>query len=196
MIFALIGILFFLVLLLIAVKFGLSRNKRDQIVEEPPVIHTSGIYSIVRKSPRENIAEVKPSEKKIHQYLKDQNVDMEGNTISDAEKQQLLQSWSQVLERSIKEVEEGDKKGVEFYYYDFSGNDAVCHSFVNKGDYVTRQDIYKHPELIPPFHVGCKCTLLCHLATEKIRDTKQFQMKYLLQKGKVPNLPDWKLILR
>jgi hypothetical protein len=193
MFFALIGILFFLVILLIAIKFGLSKNKVEEIQEDRTIIHTSGIYSIVRKSPREDIAKIKPSEKKINQYLRDQTVNIPDLTITEEQRQKLTRQWNDALEGSLSEIEEGDKTGIEFYYYDFTGKDEICDTFVHKGDYVTRQDIFHHPELIPPFHLGCKCILRCSVTTEN--NVEKYEMKYLLQKGKLPALPEWKLTL-
>lgn len=193
---ALLGILFFIVLILLAVRFGIAKQKLESERESGTVIHTSGIYSVVRKSPRADVDTIKPSEKEIIQYLATQNVDIHGNQLSEIDKQALLSSWKATLESAITAIEEGDKQGLEFYYYDLKEEDTVCEEFLSKGHFITRQDIYKHPELIPPFHLGCRCVLKCHHGTEKLRDTTEFGMRPFLPEGTLPPLPDWKPILK
>ena len=193
---AIIGIVFFLILILIAIRFGIAKQKLESERENQPVIHTSGIYSIVRKSPREDVKTTKPSKEEISQYLTDQNVDIHENNLSESDKDALISSWETALENSIKEIEEGDNKGLEFYFYGFKDNDDVCNKFLAKGSFITRQEIYKHPELIPPFHLGCRCILRCHHGIEKVKDTTAIGMRPFLQDGKVPPLPEWKHILK
>lgn len=193
---AIIGIIFFLVLILIAIRFGISKQKSESERENLPVIHTSGIYSIVRKSPREDVEAVKPAKKEISQYLTDKNVDIHEIKLSDSDKNALISLWNTTLENSINEIEEGDKKGLEFYYYDFKEDDEVCKKFLSKGSFITRQEIYKHPELIPPFHLGCRCILKCHHGIEKLKDTTAIGMRPFLRDGNVLPLPEWKHILK
>lgn len=192
---ALIGILFFLVLVLLAVRFGIVKQRLENERETQAVIHTSGIYSIVRKSPREDLARIKPSEEEINQYLADQNVDIQGNHLTDATKGQLLSEWQKSCERSIVEIENGDANGLEFYYYTFQNDDPACKPFINKGHFITRQELFKHPELIPPFHLGCTCTIKCHHETEVLRDTSEIGLRPFLQDGELPPLPEWKTIV-
>lgn len=196
--FAIIGIIFFLVLILIAIRFGIAKQKPDIESESQSIIHTSGIYSIVRKSPREDIENLKPSEKEISQYLNDQNVDIHENRLDEPDKEALISLWNTSIANSINKIEEGDKKGLEFYYYDFQGNgdDEICEKFLDKGNFITRQDIYNHPKLIPPFHIGCRCIIKCHYGTDDLRETSELGMRPFLHNGKVPSLPDWKLILK
>jgi hypothetical protein len=190
------GIIFFLILVLLIVRFGISKQKPADEIENQTVIHTSGIYSIVRKSPRENITQYKPPDEVIIQYLEDQNVDIHDNELSESDKKALISSWKTCLENSILEVEEGDKKGLEFYYYDFLGEDDVCMESIKKGYYITREDIYAHPKLIPPFHLGCRCVLKRNPGIEDIKDTTKFGMQPFLPDGELPSLPDWKRILK
>ncbi len=193
---ALIGILFFLVLILLAVRFGITKQKLENEQDSEAVIHTSGIYSIVRKSPREQVVKIKPSQKEIGQYLTEQTVDIHENKLTESDKQTLLSSWQTTLENALREIEEGDNKGLEFYYYDIKSDDEICKESLGKGHFITRQDIYKYPELIPPFHLGCGCSLKCHKETENIRDTAEFGMQPFIQNDEVPPLPDWKRILK
>lgn len=193
---ALVGILFFLIFIIVAIRLGIAKQKQEAEQENQTVIHTSGIYSIVRKSPREDIGKIKPSIEEIHQYLTDQNVDIHGKKLGGADKETLINAWKTNLENTLLLIDNGDKKGHEFYYYDFKEEDDVCKN-INKGNFITRQDIFKHPQLIPPFHLGCRCTLKSHQGTDDLRDTTLLGMNpFISENGAIPPLPEWKKILK
>ncbi len=191
------GIIFFLLLILFIIRYGVIKQKPEDELENQSIIHTSGIYSIVRKSPRENIDAIKPTSEEISQYLHDQTVDIENNEVTEQDKRILLSFWHKSLDNAINEIEEGDKRGIEFYYYDFLEEDVVCKKFISKGHYITRENIYAHPELIPPFHLGCKCILKHHEGTEVTPDTAKLGLRPFLQDEELlPALPNWKHILK
>ncbi len=191
----LIGVAFFLVLVLVAAHIGMRVHRPD----EPPIsptIHASGIYSIVRRSPRDTIAEFKPDEDQIRQYLAAKNEDNEGKSLAQADKDALIAHWTETLEQSIREVEAGDHQGVEFYYYDFTGSDSICKGRVDKGHFVTREEIYRFPRTIPPFHIGCRCVLKAHHGSEDLRETTRLGMRPLFRGENPPALPTWGDILK
>ena len=78
---AIIAVTILLIVLLIAVKIGINKSKLT-----PSVLHSSGIYSITRKSPRENIAGFKPTREDILKYFSNKNV----NSINSAMPGNLL----------------------------------------------------------------------------------------------------------
>jgi hypothetical protein len=61
MIYAILGLILLVIFLLIAVRIGVNREKPETSLQNP-VIHKSGIYAIVRRSPREPLASHKPSD--------------------------------------------------------------------------------------------------------------------------------------
>lgn len=191
--YAVAGILFFLALIVLGAYF-IARQKSDT---EPAafdqVIHTSGIYSIVRRSPREDLYRIRPEERDLRQYVREQSVDMNGAQLGDADRRRIIAMWSSSMESNLSVIENGDYKGCEFYYYEFSGADAVCASFIEKGHFITREELFKHPELIPPFHAGCTCSLHSHFGGESPRETTMMGMKPLFREtDTLPSLPDWK----
>jgi len=194
MMIALIGLAILLIFILVAIRVGVNKEREPEKAEQP-VIHHSGIYSIVRKSPRENIAAHKPSIEDLRKYLALQNVDIQGKAISGGEKERLVESWQIDLEKSLTTIEDGDKKGTQFYYYDYAGNDPVCQDSVLKGSFVTREQIFRYPNLIPPFHVGCRCCIRIYQGDENLRDTKVFGFKPLISENELPRLPEWKKTL-
>jgi len=189
------GILFFLILILIAIRF-IGRQRPEEEQKSTPIINTSGIYSIVRKSPRDTIQGYKPSEKELSQYLNTQNVDILKNLLTNSDKNLLVSLWKSNLERSINEIEEGDKKGIEFYYYDFEGVDTVCNKYIKKGNYIQRRDIFSNPQIIPPFHIGCKCILKSHTFSVEPDCNRDSLMNPFICNNKIPALPEWTDILK
>jgi hypothetical protein len=194
-IYILIGIAFFLIFVLIAVRIGIKVQKPEEPAEQP-MIHASGIYSIVRRSPRHGVAEVKPTAEKVRQYLASANEDIQGSALTENEKAALAKQWSESLEKNIREVEAGDHQGIEFYYYDFPDSDPICKGLIDKGHYVTREEIFKFPLTIPPFHIGCRCMLKAHHGAENLRETTELGMRPLFRDVNLPPLPDWKRVLK
>ena len=194
--YVLLGLIILLVLVLVAVRIGMSKERT--VDEAPrPVIHASGVYSVVRRNPREPVLQVKPTEGEIRQYLAGKNEDIEGNALSENDKERLVREFFEGLEANIAEVAKGDLEEVEFYYYDFERHDPVCRKFVAKGHFVAREDIYKYSVLVPPFHLGCACVLRAQRVTEKLRNTTLMAMRPLLtDENPVPKLPNWHTILK
>lgn len=197
MAFALISIILLIILMLIAIKTGLNRGQTTDEPTGQPVIHASGIYSIVKKSPRESAFAQRPPREDILQYLSGQNVDSEGEQLSQKEKDLLIGQWEADVEASIATIEKGDLEGIEFYYYEFVPNDCpVCRNHVSRGKFVTREEIFRYPDIIPPLHLGCTCKLLPHHGREKLRETTELGMLPLFRNQKPPSLPDWKMITK
>ena len=184
---------FVLVAVFLAVYF-ISRQKAENSSPPPEqVIHTSGIYSIVRQSPRKAIAEVHPTEKEIRQYLREQFVDSFGNPLNDADRRRILALWQANLERSISEIENGDFRGCEFYAYEFEGEDKLCSKTITTGTYITREDIFHNPALVPPFHAGCRVVLK---STRCFENGTGEQAPFITDESPKPALPDWKTIVK
>lgn len=190
MILAVIGILLLLLALLLAVRIGMKREKPEEEVPSP-MIHGSGIFSIIRRSPRENIGDYKPSQEEIRKYLIDKNVNM-----SFGGPEKLIAAWNDQMEANIREIEQGDKDGTEFYYFDFKWDDPVCSKIIHKGRFVTREQIFQYPQVIPPFHLGCGCQLCKYQGKDKLRETTEIGMLPLFRSGEIVPLPEWKEITR
>ena len=178
-------------LILVAVKIGFSKEDAHIDTERERMIRVSGIYSIVRESPRESLAALRPKEGEIRQYLAGINEDINGARLTDSGRAALLKHWNTQMEANLQAVENGDKNGVTFYYYDFPSVCPVCKPFITKGNFVTREEIYNHPVIIPPFHIGCACVLAAHRGVENLRETTITGMVPFFESGALPRLPDW-----
>lgn len=195
MVLAIISIVLFLILLLVAISIGLNRDDTKEEESGTPLIHASGVYSILRRSPREELLKIRPNSENIRKYLSSQNENKEGTTISSLEIEALVEQWSESLNQNITTIEQGDVDGVEFYFYEFNSDGCpVCQNFLKKGNFVTRQEIFHHPQIIPPFHIGCTCCILPHHGKENLKDTTELGMRPLFQSDSPPPLPDWKTI--
>ena len=188
---AIVGILLLIVAMLIAVRIGMNKGRPEE--ETPsPMIHGSGIYSIIRRSPRENIGDYKPSQEEIRKYLFDKNVNIR---LSSSEKERIIASWNQQMEANICEIEAGDKEGSEFYYFDFKWDDPVCSRIIQKGRFVTREQIFQYPQVIPPLHLGCGCKLCKYQEKDKLRETTEISILPLFRSREIVPLPEWKEIV-
>lgn len=188
-----ITIIIVLLLLLFAIRAAFVKSSLvEQVDDVPnPLIHESGIYSIVRKTPRDALIKMKPSEEEIRKYLAALNENI--NTLTSNEIEEIVKSWNVSIENSIKAVEIGDNNSVEFYFFDFSPVDCpICSNFIKKGQFVTREQIYKHPELLPPFHLNCSAILHPHHGKEDLRETTELGMMPFFKHGSRPALPEWK----
>ena len=191
MILAIIGIALLLIAMLVA-RIGMKRAKNEEETQSP-MIHGSGIYSIIRRSPRDNIGDFKPSQEEIRKYLNERNVNI--GSISPKQRDLLFSKWNELMEANIREIENGDTEGIEFYYYDFKWDDPVCAKIISKGRFVTREQIFEHPKIIPPFHLGCGCQLCKYQGKDKLRETTEIGMLPLLRNGEMVPLPEWKEIV-
>ncbi len=188
-----ITIIIVLILLLFAIRAAFVKSSPvEQVDDVPnPLIHESGIYSIVRRTPRDALLKVKPGEEEIRKYLTGLNENL--NTLTSDEIEAIVKLWNTSIENSIKAVEIGDNNSVQFYFFDFSPNDcSVCSNFIKKGQFVTREEIYKHPELLPPFHLNCTTVLHPHHGKEDLRETTELGMMPFFKHGIRPALPEWK----
>lgn len=195
MLFVLIGLVIFLLLVLVAIRISFNSKETDVEITNP-LLHASGIYSIVRKNPREKIDQHKPSVEEIRKYLESINVNTrEAAHISAEAIEKSINAWSESLNKNIDVIEQGDSLGVTFYYYDFSPeNCVVCQDFLKKGQFVTREELFQFPQIIPPFHIGCTCTLVTHSGKENLQETTEIGMIPLFKNEISPRLPDWRMI--
>jgi hypothetical protein len=191
-----IALFLLIVLLVIAIGIGVNKEKTEK--EEPrPIIHASGIYSVVRTSPRNDIMRLKPSGKEMRKYLSGINEDSNGAALSAEDKERLSESYWTRVDKNISEIEKGDRRGAEFYFYDFEWDDPVCGKYLSKGRFVTREEIFKHGRIVPPFHLGCSCRIQAHKGSENLRETTELGLRPLFEDDStVPPLPNWHTVLR
>lgn len=196
MIFVLISVVIFLLLVLIAIRISFGNKTAHDDVPDP-VMHASGIYSIVREDPEKQIDRFKPSPEDIRKYLQNINVNsdiLSSINLSKEKIETLLDQWQKYLKKNIETIRKGDIDGISFYFYDFDPEECpVCNDYIKKGQFVTREEIYEQPQIIPPFHIGCTCTINAHGVDEDIKGTTKHEMFPLFKNEIAPKLPDWRM---
>lgn len=128
-----------------------SRQRVFPGVESQPM-YASGVFSLIRKSPREQVQARKPPEAEVRALLT-------ASSMAAGQLEAYLAEWQRVADLCIHNVEQGDKEGVQTYRYEVPARcRETCKPF--GGDtYVTREQLHKHADLIPPFHLGCGCVI-------------------------------------
>ncbi len=168
--------------------------KSESTEMSSPVIHASGIYSVVRRSPRGSIHPAKPKIEDIRDYLDNINKDDCGNVLSASDKEKLIKDWEDRLDRNISIIEDGDKNGLEIYFYKQVSKCKKNESMLGQNKFITREEIYQHPELIPPLHLGCKCELVPDTEFRKGGHLNNATSPLTEESGFFPI--DWKLVDR
>jgi hypothetical protein len=192
----LLAIAIILAVLLISNRKPTPDGRRGEGVETP-LIQASGIYSIIRKSPREELLKIRPAETDIRKYLLTINEDIDKNSLSDADKQALVEQWRRAVEESIGVIEEGDAGNAPFFYLLDSGENRckVCESYFKRGQLVTREEIFKNPSVIPPFHLGCTTKIFPFRGRED-SENRIAQENVPFGKKDSLALPDWTMTIK
>jgi hypothetical protein len=138
-----------------AAMAGVARKREREGASkggEPAPIYTSGVFSLIRKSPREAALARVPTPEAMRQALA-------ASSDANGTAEQYRAEWVRVAELCIHNVEHGDKEGIQTYCYAVPEKcRASCGRF--GGDaYVTRDQLHHHGQLIPPFHLGCGCEI-------------------------------------
>jgi hypothetical protein len=189
----LLSLAIILAVLLISSRKSPQKERLGEPIE-PPLIQASGIYSIIRKSPREDLKKIRPAETEIRKYLFSINEDIEKNSLSDADRQSLADHWHRAMEENIGTIEEGDAVKAPFFYcLDAAGGNPcrVCEPYFKQGNIVTRKEIYKNPSVIPPFHLGCTTKIIPFRGKEDSGGPSVQDMLPLGEKNSTIALPDW-----
>lgn len=193
---AIIGLVLLIVLVIIAVRMISMKHLSDDLQESEhePAIHASGIYSIIRKSPREDLLRIRPPKEELRKYLASINEDIHRRALTGSDRQTLAKMWLQSMEENIRVIEQGDTENVEFYYFDCGENRTcpVCASYLNHGQFVSRQEIFNNPSIIPPFHLGCITRIMPYRGKENLKETAALGMAPFFSNGTLPPLPQWK----
>jgi hypothetical protein len=181
----LLTIIVFLVIGLVAFYFSIQTKQR-RIVEFPR-IYASGIYSVIRRSPREIIPTVKPSAQSIQEFLQSQTADMEGKPLHRSDVRQLVQHYTGRLEENIKVIEEADQKGEDNFLLT-PGECRFCETLGGRKAFLNRDMIHHTPEIIPPYFPGCTC----HLQSLPPDSTLDGSVPLKMNETSRYGIPDWR----
>ena len=158
-----------------------SADEKEQITQQ---IDISGQYAVLVKPAKESLKSVKPSINEIKNWLSSQNID-------DKNSQSLIETWTHSLNETIKTVDEGDQNGTVTYRVVPGEKCQKFCSFINKDNYITREQIRNHPEILPPFVLGCDCKLVPKFPWE---NPGKAGWKPVIPVNGVYEVPDWRNI--
>lgn len=156
-------------------------NKEE---EAPPPIDVSGQYAVVLRPARVSMESAKPSEHEAAEWLNSQDLPAE-------EKSRLMAEWKRVYEETVRTVDEGDKNGTVTYRIELGPKGKGYCSFLPEDNFITREQIRNHAELLPPYVFGCDCRLLPKFPWEN--PGKAGWKAVVPQNGKYA-VPDWRQI--
>jgi hypothetical protein len=179
-----------IVLSLIAVGFGAAIVIGDKSSDEDPrkTLEKSGKYNVNVRPLREELSKVKPPVERVREFLEQEHGALGGERI-----EELTLQWANSLEETIRVVEEGYEQDVQTFRYVFTDADTKICTFLSQGNYITREQIYNHPELLPPFCIGCNVRLVSKEAWEQNETGGWLPITPV--DGRYP-LPDWRQIAK
>ena len=159
-----------------------TRNS-DEKEEPKPVIDVSGQYAAIGRPARETLTAVKPSEASLRAWLETQDLTPE-------QRQSYIEQWNQTLEETIKTIDEGDKVGTATYRIVIGPKGKNYCKFVSEENFITREQIRNHAEILPPYVLGCDCKLLPKQPWEN--PSKSGWKAVVPTHGNTYNVPDWR----
>ena len=174
-------VLLSIVLAGIGVYVGMHNS--DEKEESKPVIDVSGQYAAIGRPARETLTAVKPSEASIRAWLETQNLTPE-------QKSSYIDQWDNTLEETIKTIDEGDKQGIATYRIELGPKGKNYCKFVSEENFITREQIRNHAEILPPYVLGCDCKLLPKQPWEN--PSKSGWKAVIPTHGNTYNVPDWR----
>jgi hypothetical protein len=188
---ALFWILLGLILLVVgaAVSMFLKKGAGDrQAQDDSSPIYASGVYSLIRRSPRKELQEREPPLEEVQPVLTKAQTEANGSA------QQYLDEWRRQANISINNIEKGDREGIQTYRYQVPAKcQRTCAMF--GGDaYVTREQLHNHVQLIPPFHLGCGVQLVTKEAWSAGNENAAWT-PILPVNGKYLT-PDWRIVVK
>ena len=158
-------------------------HSSDEKDEPKRVIDVSGQYAVVVRPARESLTAVKPSEASLRSWLDTQN-------LSPEKKEELIAQWNASMEATIRTIDEGDKNGTATYRIELGPKGKQYVKFVSDENFITREQIRNHAEILPPDVLGCDCRLLPKQPWEN--PSKSGWKAVVPAHGNQYDVPDWR----
>jgi hypothetical protein len=112
------------------------------------VIERSGQYAVMLRPVSLSLAETKPSREQMTEWLTEQR-------FSPSQIEDFLAGWDTALQETIRTVDEGDNEGITAYRIVLGPKDKlVCDFLPKENNYITREQVRNHSEILPPYYFG------------------------------------------
>lgn len=170
------------------IRRGGKDGERQQDDNSP--IYASGVYSLIRKSPRKELQEREPPLEEVQSVLASPHAAKAANGSA----QQYLDEWRRVANISITNIEKGDREGIQTYRYQVPSKCQKTCAMFHGDAYVTREQLHNHVQLIPPFHLGCGVELVTKEAWSAGVEGAAWS-PILPVNGKYQT-PDWRIVVK
>ena len=159
-------------------------HSADEKEEVKPVIDVSGQYAVVVRPARESITAVKPSEASLRSWLETQE------QLTPEQRKEYLDKWNAAIEETIKTIDDGDQNGTVTYRIELGPKGKEYVKFVHEENFITREQIRNHAEILPPYVLGCDCKLLPKQPWEN--PSKSGWKAVVPTHGSNYDVPDWR----
>ena len=159
-------------------------HSADEKEEVKPVIDVSGKYAVVVRPARESLTAVKPSDNSIRAWLETQE------QLTPEQRKEYLDNWKAAIEETIKTIDEGDQNGTVTYRIELGPKGKQYVKFVPEENFITREQIRNHAEILPPHVLGGDCKLLPKLPWEN--PSKSGWKAVIPNHGNTYDVPDWR----
>lgn len=182
--------LFSLILLAVGLHYALKKKGEESELKE--MQHNSGVFSIVRVSPRKAVLQLKPTGSEVYRWLEENRPDL-----PEPLRREKADEWDRLTEEAIALVEKADRDGRNTFRYQTEPKEEPLLPFITADGYITRETIFEHPELLPPFFIGCRTRLMLKEADSALQggNTAKCGWKPMLPSpdGTYP-IPDWRAV--
>ena len=170
-------------IVLAGIGIYVGMHNSDEKETTKPIIDVSGQYAAIGRPARETLTAVKPSEASLRSWLDTQNLPPE-------KKEELIAQWNATMEATIRTIDEGDKNGTATYRIELGPKGKQYVKFVSDENFITREQIRNHAEILPPYVLGCDCRLLPKQPWEN--PSKSGWKAVVPAHGNHYDVPDWR----
>jgi len=163
-----------------------SNSNKEKANEEASKIAISGKYAAALIPAAELLAEKKPTIAQLEEWLASQN-------LNEAQKTEYLNSWKKAIDETIKTINDGDANGITAYRVVIGERDKTVCKFLHIDNFITRNQISKNSEILPPYCFGSDSILVAKQPWDNADGTGGWR-------SVVPNegnygVPDWRQLV-
>ena len=133
---------------------------------------------------RQSRTNVKPSAVSPRSWLATQT------QLTPEQREDYIRQWNASLEETIRTIDEGDKNGTVTYRIELGPKGKNYVKFVGEDNFITREQIRNHAEILPPYVLGCDCKLLPKQPWEN--PSKSGWKAVVPAHGNQYDVPDWR----
>lgn len=160
-----------------------GRNEQDHSAEAP--IDRSGSYAVLRHSIRDDLDRVKPSMNELESWLRQPERKLNSEQVKT-----YLDKWKSDVDATVATVEEGDRERISTFRVLLAPKDRDRCPFLHADNFLTREQIQNHPQLLPPYYPGCDSRLVLKQPWDN--PSKAGWKSVIPQDGGSYAVPDWR----